>query len=349
MTIQPARFRRVCVLTGDHHLPDATKPGSSYGALDLQYHEAMRAALQSLPQYEFDFLSDHGRLLERMERDPPDIVLNLCDTGFRNVATLELHVPALLELLGIPYTGATPACIALCYDKALVRLAAESLGIATPRELFVRCEDDLRALDDFEYPALIKPNRADGSIGITQDSVVSDAGQARSYVERLRCELAAADVLVQEYLPGPEYGLALIGNPACGFVNLPPLTVDFGELPADLPPILGYESKTDPSSPYWRGSKIVAADLTADVVDRLRRDARRLFQRLQCQDYARFDLRTRADGVIALMEVNPNPAWDPEAKLAHMVSFAGKDYPQVFAMILAAAQARLGCRGAACE
>lgn len=341
MNPRTTRFRRVRVLTGDHHLPDATKPGNTYGELDREYHEAMRAALGTLSQYEFDILSDHRRLVERMINDPPEFVLNLCDTGFRNVATLELHVPAMLELLGVPYSGATPACIALCFDKNLVRLVAESLGIPTPRELFLRHDQDLIGLEECEYPAMIKPNRADGSVGITQESVVRDASQAKSYIERLRHQLAACDVLVQEYLPGPEYGLALIGNPGSGFVELPLLQVDFSQLPADLPPILGYESKTDPSSPYWGGTEIVAADLAGEWVDHLRHDAKRLFERLQCQDYARFDYRGRADGGIVLMEVNPNPAWDPDAKLARMASFAGRGYPQVFEMILEAAQHRL--------
>ncbi len=341
MTSTPTRFRRICVLTGDHHLPDATKLGSSYGDLDLQYHQAMREALQSLVDYDFEFLSDHSQFLQQMLSDPPDFVLNLCDTGFRNVANHELHIPALLELLSIPYSGATPACMVLCYDKNLVRLAADSLGIVTPREWFVPHDQNLPSIDQFEFPALIKPNRADGSVGITRDSVVHDAADAKSYVERLRRTLPNCDVLVQEYLPGPEYGMALIGNPRNGFATLPPLAVDYSQLPADLPPILGYESKTDPESAYWRGAKIVPAALAPELEQQMHRDAEQLFERLQCQDYARFDWRARADGKIALMEVNPNPAWDPEAKLAFMVSFAGKPYSQVFQMILRAARARL--------
>ncbi len=341
MINQTPSFRRVCVLTGDHHLPDATKPGSQYGELDLKYHRAMQSALESLTQFDFEFLVDHSQLLPRMLSDPPEFVLNLCDTGFKNVATRELHIPALLELLGIPYSGATPACMVLCYDKSLVRAAAQSLGIAAPQEMFVRFDDDLHALDRFQYPALIKPNQADGSVGITQDSVVNDSEQAKSYVQRLRRELGHCDVLVQEYLSGAEYGLALIGNPGCGFAELPLLTVDFSELPTDLPPILGYESKTDPNSPYWSAAKIVAANLNTEVAGQLREHAIRLFRRLGCQDYARFDWRTRSDGTIVLLEVNPNPAWDADAKLAHMVRFAGKDYPQVFQMILDAAQKRL--------
>lgn len=333
--------RRVCVLTGDHQLPDATKPGSTYSELDLQYHQTMRGALGKLSGYQFDFLSDHSRLMDRMLQDPPDLVMNLCDTGFRNIATLELHIPALLEMLDIPCTGAPPAAMVLCYDKNLVRMTADSLGIPTARELFLRFDDSLESLEDFSYPALIKPNRADGSVGITQDSVVHNAGAAAAYVARLRSELEKCDVLVQEYLPGPEYGLALVGNPDAGYAELPPLKIDYSELPGDMPPILGYESKTDPTSPYWQSAKIIPADLPDPVVAQLRHDAARLFQRLQCRDYARFDWRCRADGQIALMEVNPNPAWDCDAKLACMVRFAGGEYPRVFELILKAAEARL--------
>ena len=339
-------FHRVCVITGDHHLPDATKPDGGYGPQDLRYDAALREALLSLPGYEFEFLNDHSRLIPRMLQDPPEFVLNLCDTGFRNVAAQELHLPALLEMLEIPYSGAPPAGMVLCYDKALARMAAATLGIPTPAEVYIGPDQALEVIDDFRYPGLIKPNAADGSLGITREAVVEDARQARRYLETLRRQLPGRAALVQEFLPGPEYGLALIGNAETGFTVLPPLVVDYSSLPDGLPPILGYESKTDPGSPYWTDIHIRAAELETDVVNRLGNAVQRLFVRLQCRDYARFDFRTGADGAIKLMEVNPNPAWDCDAKLALMAGFAGKGYAEMLGMILEAAQARLGAQPA---
>jgi D-alanine-D-alanine ligase len=336
------RLRRLCVVAGDPRLPDPTKPDHRYGPQEQRYDAAMRAALESLPGYELEFLDDHGRLISRLLQDPPDLVLNLCDTGFRNVAAQELHLPALFEILGIPYTGAPPACMVLCYDKALVRLAAAALDVPTPDEIYLDPAQDLEVVDGFAYPALIKPNAADGSLGITRDAVVAEEAQACRYIERLRRDLPGRAVLVQEFLPGPEYGLALIGNPGTGFTTLPPLTVDYSDLPEGLPPILGYESKTDPASPYWTQIHIREAGLQPEALRRLEEAAQRLFARLQCRDYARFDFRTAADGSIKLMEVNPNPAWDFEAKLALMAGFAGKSYTEMFGMILDTAQARLG-------
>jgi D-alanine-D-alanine ligase len=341
MNSSTQRFRQVCVLTGDHRLPDATKPGVRYSQDDLHYHALMREALESLPDYQFEFFNNHSVLIRHMLDDPPEFVLNFCDTGFRNIAAHELHIPALLEMLGIPFSGAPPACMAICYDKALVRMAAESLGMATPFERYIRAQDDLNTLSDIPYPVLIKPNQADGSVGITRDSVAHDADQATNYILRLHREFPGEAVLVQEFLPGAEYGLALIGNPGCGFAALPPLVVDYSALPAGLPAILSYESKTMPGSPYWTNIKIRPAMLDPDILANLVHSAEALFDRLQCRDYARFDFRTATNGTIKLMEVNPNPAWDAEAKLALMAGFAGKSYAQLMEMLLETAQARL--------
>lgn len=178
-------------------------------------------------------------------------------------------------------------------------------------------------------------------MGITRDAVVADAREARAYVAELRRLLPGQAVLVQEFLPATEYGLGLIGNPSNGFTMLPPLAVDYRGLPPNLPPIMGYESKTDPTSPYWTSIHFRRAELEPALLESLGEAARRLFARLQCRDYARFDFRTAADGTIKLMEVNPNPAWDHEAKLALMAGFAGHTYPHMFRLILEAAQERL--------
>jgi D-alanine-D-alanine ligase len=148
---------RICVLTGDPRLPDLTKRNHRYNEEDFATHRAMREAFQSLPGFRFEFLDDHARLFERFARDAPALVVNFCDTGFRNVASQELHVPALLEMLGVPYSGATPACMAICYDKQIVRLVAAAQGIPVPREIWLAPDEPLPARADL-YPALIKPN-----------------------------------------------------------------------------------------------------------------------------------------------------------------------------------------------
>jgi D-alanine-D-alanine ligase len=337
---------RVTVLTGDPGLPDAAKPGNRFNPEDLDTIARMKDALAGLDRYELDFIDRHDGLPERLIADRPEFVLNLCDTGFRNRARFELHVAALLELLDIPHSGASPASMVLTTDKALMRMLAQSLGVPVPDERFFATPEAARAaVADFSYPVLIKPNQTDGSLGITSDAVVRDATAAARYLDMLAGLLPGREVLIQEYLSGSEYGLALIGNPAEGFFVPPPLVVDYSGLPAGLAPILSYESKTIPDSPYWTEIRFKPADLPNATIAALRGHAERLFVRLGCEDYARFDFRADAAGTIKLLEVNTNPAWSYDGKLAIMCGLGGVAYGEMLARIIEAARRRNGLAG----
>jgi D-alanine-D-alanine ligase len=319
---------RITVITGDHSAPDPTKRDGCYHEEDFQTHEAMLQAFGSLPGYEFSFWNSHERILDALRDDPPDLV-----------PTQELHIPAYLEMLGIPYTGAPPAAMVICYDKAVVRFIGQATGVGVPTEFLLPADDSLEQLPAL-FPAFIKPNTADGSVGITRDAVVHDRTEARAYLEWLRAELPGRDALWQEYLPGPEYGIGVIGNVTTGFRVLPALEVDYSGLPAGLNPILAFESKAMPDSPYWTRIKFKRAALPASVERRLVAGVERLFKRLGLRDYARFDFRTGADGEPKLIDVNPNPAWATDGKLAFMASFAGIEYRDMLRLIVEAAIAR---------
>ncbi|MGF1610279.1 MAG: hypothetical protein ACFCUQ_12840 [Kiloniellales bacterium] len=332
-------FPEVTVLLGDPSLPDSTKFENRYHQEDLDCIERMRAALESLPGYRFELVTRHEGLLQRFLAKPPQFVLNFCDTGYRNNAFLELNLPAFLEMLGVPYSGAGPFAMVLAYDKAIVRQVAAAQGVPVPDELYIE-PGDSDTVERFSYPALIKPNYGDGSVGITKDAVVADAAEARRYLAWLWDALPGRAALIQEYLPGPEYGMGVIGNPESGLTVLPMLEVDFSALGSDLPPILGFESKTQPDSPYWTDIRFREARLDAATREILAGRVRRLFARLQLRDYGRFDFRADAKGTIKLMEANPNPAWAWDGKLAIMAGIGGIAYPQMLGMILDAAQQR---------
>lgn len=337
---------RIAVITGDPSLPDPTKHGQAYGPADLAVHEAMREAFATIDALEHTILESHAGLFETLEASPPDLVVNFCDTGLYNRPDFEIHVAAELELLELPYTGAPPRGMLVCYDKQIVRLLAEALGVDVPAEQFVPAARVAEAQATV-FPALIKPNTADGSVGITKDAVVETKAEARDYLDWLARNLPGRDVLIQEYLPGKEFGLALIGNPETGFRQLPMLEVDFSGLPAGLSPILSFESKTDPDSPYWHDIRILPAELPAERQASLGKQCESLFRRLSLRDYGRFDFRTAADGTVRLMEVNPNPAWGYDAKLALMAGFAGWSYAELLEELVATAWARVKRAGAA--
>ncbi len=330
-------FTDITVLLADPRLPDSSKPGGRFTPDDFFQVEKLRAALDSIEGRQFSYVDDHSELYARLHEQRPQFVLNFCDTGFRNDARRELHVPALLEMLDIPYSGSGPVALGLCYDKALVRAIAVAADCPAPAEAFLRPGDPL---PPFDYPAFVKPNRGDGSVGITEAAIVADAGAAETRITALRDELPGTDILLQEFLSGTEYGLGLIGNGAGGFTALPMLEVDYSALDPALPRLLSYGSKVDPQSPYWTDIRFRAAGLDNDAQQRATSWCERLYDRLQLRDYARFDFRADRHGQLKLMEVNPNPAWCWDGKLAHMGKVAGYSHGQVLNLIIAAAERR---------
>jgi D-alanine-D-alanine ligase len=339
-------FPDVMVLLGDPRLPDGVKRGGRFNPEDLDTTERMRRALAELTEFRFRYADNHASLLAELRAEPPQFVLNLCDEGFNNDAFKELHVPAILEMLDIPYSGAGPACLGLCYNKAFVRAIAKSVDVPTPLETHFDPDDQSATLPSV-FPALVKPNYGDSSLGITKDAVVHTPEQLIKYLDKLRDQLPGRPVLIQEFLPGEEYSVGIIGNPGLGYHVLPVLQVDYSGLDPGLPWILGYESKWEPDSPYWTQIKYHEARIDEVVKRRLVDRSTLLFERLECRDYARFDFRTDAAGKIKLLEVNPNPGWCWDGKLNYMASFAGLRYVDLLRMVLMAAQDRVVTRQAA--
>lgn len=330
----------VTVLLGDPRLPDQVKRGGVFQDEDMDTVKRLKDALAELTQYKFRYLDNHATLDRDLTDLRTDLVFNLCDEGFNNDPFKELHVPALLETLGLPYTGGAPPALAACYDKGLVRAVAMTLDVPVPLETYVRPGDQGATLPGV-FPAILKPNTGDSSQGITMDAVVRNEKALLDYLERLRAEFPRRSVLVQEFLTGAEYSVGLVGNPDQGLRALPILEVDYSKLDSNLPRILGYESKWEPDSPYWTQIHYQEAALSEIAQQQLVEHSTRLFERLGCRDYARFDFRADARGEIKLLEVNPNPGWCWDGKLNIMAGFTGMRYSELLGQILQAAVERL--------
>ena len=335
---------RVGVVLGDPRLPYPYAIEGRFGPDELQAVEDLKEALARLEDdFRFSWFDDHERLLDDLRADPPDLVLNLCDTGFRNDWNQERNVPALLEILGIPYSGADPMGIVLSNDKALVAAAARLRGVPVPEHVFVDLTADPLTLPT-RYPALIKPNVAAGSFGITEKSLVHDAGEAEAYLRWLAPQLDVPEALAQEFLPGAEYTLGVLGNPEAGLTVLPPLEIDYDALDPELPRILTHGSKADPDSPYWNRLAFKQAEVDEVQKATLVGACARLFGRLGFRDYARFDFRNGRDGLPRLLDANTNPTWYRNGKMAMMAEWAGHPYHEFLGLVLEAAIRRHGLR-----
>ena len=338
-----AIFDEVTVLLGDPRLPDPVKRDGHFNSEDLETVNRLKGAFEEIPGYRFSFLDNHASLLSDLRRARPRFVLNFCDEGYNNDAFMELHVPALLETLDIPYSGAGPTCLGLCYDKGLVRAIAAGLDVPVPLETYFSSDDQAATIPSV-FPALIKPNFGDSSIGITREAVVFTWEEALNYLGRLREQMPSRPFLIQEFLTGPEYSVGVIGNPGAAMRVLPALEVDYSGLDGELPRLLAYESKWVPESPYWSQIAYREAQLDEDARRKLADYSTILFERLGCRDYARFDFRADAEGEVKLLEVNPNPGWCWDGKLNMMATFAGLRYSDMLRLILEAAQERVAAQ-----
>jgi len=336
-------FSDVTVILGDPHLPDPVKRSGRFSEEDFETVERLKTALRELSDYRFRYLDNHASLFADLRANRPHFVLNFCDEGFNNDAFMEMHVPAMLEMLDVPYSGAGPACLGLCYNKSLVRGIAQAIDVPVPAETYFN-SDDLAATIPSVFPALIKPNYGDSSVGITKEAVVHTWEEAITCLGRLREQMPACPILIQEFLTGPEYSIAIIGNPGQGYRILPPLEVDYSRLDPALPRLLSYESKWIPDSPYWTQISYREARLDEEARRKMIDYSNILFERLGCRDYARFDFRADAEGEIRLLEVNPNPGWCWDGKLNLMAEMAGLRYSELLKLVIEAAQERVAAQ-----
>ncbi|MFH2132860.1 MAG: methyltransferase domain-containing protein [bacterium] len=335
--------KHIAVIMGDHRLPDKVKPNQSFDDDDFHTINALKKSLHELADFQFHYLDKHDTLINDLtkSKETYEFIFNLCDEGFNNDATLELHVPALLEMLNIPYSGGTPQCLAYCYDKSLVRGIAQEMDIPVPKAFIVKPEDTVFIELQTDFPVIVKPNFGDSSFGITRSSVCYTIKDLESALQKIRTGFGfEKPVLVEQFLTGKDISVGIIGNPPESYTVLPIIEEDYSALPADLPRICGYEAKWDPNSPYWK-LRSIQADLPEETERYLVASCVKLFERLECRDYARFDWRLDANGTPRLLEVNPNPGWCWDGHLAKMAKYTGLSYVQMLQAILEACQSRI--------
>jgi D-alanine-D-alanine ligase len=238
-------------------------------------------------------------------------------------------VPALLELLEIPYTGSDPACLALCLDKSLAKRVVELAGVPTPAWISMRGHEKLP--ESVGFPAVVKPMAEGSSRAVVRSSVVHDEHELRAVVRELVARFDQP-ALVETYLPGRQFTLGLIGERRPRV--LPAMEIVFTD-PAVL--LAGAGRAGEP------GVRLdVPAPLDAALEQELRRIARRAFEALGCRDAARVDLRLDGHGRVQFIECNPLPGLIPESSpLCIIAEAAGLRYHELIAAILEPALRRL--------
>jgi D-alanine-D-alanine ligase len=264
----------------------------------------------------------------------PQAIFNLCE-GFWGDSRKEMHVAALLELLGYAYTGGTPLCLGLTQDKVRTKDLLLRHHLPTPNYVLVKMGEQYPKTRDLSYPLIIKPRFEDASLGITQDSIVDNESSLRRRIKYVH-ETYQQGALVEEFIDGREINVGILGN--APFEPLPLAEIVFKPgLPRS---IVSYDGKwLEDSEEYARTEPVCPAPLKAKEEFLVRDVALRAYKILECRDYARVDIRLR-EGVPYILEVNANPDISPDAGLARAAKVGGLAYPRLIERILSMALKR---------
>ena len=283
--------------------------------------------------------ADHSAF-QKLKELKPDIVFNIAE-GYNGVSR-EAQIPAILDMLQIPYTGSDPLTLAICLDKARTK---EILSYHKVPNAKFFIADSLNQVSDLnlKFPLIVKPISEGSSKGIFSSSFVKDVNELTSEVERILNEYNQP-ALIEEFLPGKEFTVAVIGNGNEAQV-LPIVEINFKDFPDDFIPIYSYEAKwildttENPLDVFTCPAKI---DSTLE--SKIKETVLRAYNVLRCKDWSRIDVRLDSDNEPNIIEVNPLPGILPNPEenscFPKAARTAGLNYNDMINTVLLAAAKR---------
>ena len=242
-----------------------------------------------------------AELLQALRRVKPSVIFNLYEGQTEDTET-EVYVGGLLQWSGIPFTGSPPQALQLARSKHIAKTLLRGAGLPTADFMVVN-EMPVPPCT-LSWPVIVKPAEQDASIGMGQESVCTNQFQLEQRVAFI-LETYGAPVLVEEYIAGREFNVALTEMP--DLQCLPPSEIVFKHK-AGAWPILTYAGKWDQGSEeYANTPPQFPADVSPRLAQRLNDIAMKVYRLIGCRDYARVDFRVTEEGKPFILELNPNP------------------------------------------
>jgi D-alanine-D-alanine ligase len=290
--------------------------------------QAIREAIASWGHEVID-LEANAELPSVLASTPVDIVFNIAE-GFKG-RNRESQVPAMLELLDIPYTGSDPATLSLALDKALAKKIVRQAGIHTPTFQLMLTGKERLNKEFTNFPLMVKPVAEGSSKGVVSKSVCHSEAELREVVKEIVGKYQQP-ALIEEYIGGREFTVGLLGERRPRV--LPPMEIVFLDK-EEKTPVYSFQHKLD-----WtdRIRYDAPAKIEPALLEKLRAAARGSFMALGCRDVARIDFRMDDKGRIYFIECNPLPGLTPGwSDLVLIAQGAGMDYRTLIGEIMAPA------------
>ncbi len=321
---------------------EAEPPGSPSADLyaewdDIHTIKAVESALAS--RHQVTLVNADLNAFEVYRQLKPDLVFNIAE-GL-NGASREAQIPAMLDMLGIPYTGSDPVTLGNCLDKRRTKEILSYYRIPTPRFVVVSSMDELPSR--LRYPLMVKPTLEGSSKGVTDKALVHDRKGLVRQVEWV-LDTYHQPALVEEFLPGREFTVALLGN-GSDLQVMPIVEINFDTLPAGVNPIYSFEAKwlwdreEDPLQIFS-----CPARLEPLLQKRIEEICRQAFVAMGCRDWCRIDVRLDGRGLPSIIELNPLPGILPRPEqnscFPKAARAAGLSYEQMILRVVDAASQR---------
>ena len=300
--------------------------------------EEIFEALQKLGHEPFyHVLEGNTTSLHALARCGADLVFNLTES-YAGDDTMEMHVAAYMDLIGLPYTGAGPHANFLAQDKATAKKMFAFHGIRTP--FFAAAyRGAIDHAHDINFPVIIKPVAEDGSIGIDEGAIANSIKELMERVEYIQNEFDSP-ALIEEYIEGREIYAAILGSYE-RTEALPLVELDLSKLPKDTPKIATYDVKFEKETEVHRLTKSgLVSDLDEETATRLKETALAAYRAVKLRDYGRIDMRLTPKGEVYVIEANPNPWLSSKQEFAMAARASGRTYTKLIGEIVDLAMER---------
>jgi D-alanine-D-alanine ligase len=280
----------------------------------------------------------------KSDKDNLDLLFNLSE-GVSGGSDREAHIPMFAEILGIPYTGPGPLSAALILNKTRAKEIWKAHGVPTAKsQLFTTTNDILSSF--LHYPLIVKPNGEGSGMGIKSNSIVKNKAELKVALKTLLSTYRGG-ALVEEYLDGREFTIALVGN-GDSLITLPIIEINFDVFPTGTPRVDTYEAKfvygATGLSPMEE-TEFCPAKVTPELETELNQAAMAAFRTIGCRDFGRVDLRLGTDGKVYVLEINHPPGLMSDPSEMSFFNIAarehGWDLKHLLKAILSSATTRL--------
>jgi D-alanine-D-alanine ligase len=280
--------------------------------------------------YPVGLASDLAVIAKAREEHKPHIAFNLLE-DFEGQALFDQHVVSYLELLKQAYTGCNPRGLTLAHDKALTKKILSYHRIAVPGfAVFPVGQKVVRPLR-LRFPLFVKSVVEEGSVGISQASVVNDDAKLAERVEFIHRQ-TNNHAIAEQYIEGREIYVSVIGNR--NLQTYTPWELVINNLPDGALNIATGRLKWNPDYQKKVGLVTKPADLTPELGRDLKLLSKRIYRHLCLSGYARLDYRMTNNGKFYLLEANPNPQIAINEDFADSAAHSGLKYPQLLQKII---------------